>query len=458
MSSCLCGRKKKMRIPQIAKKAKSASILLSAVKTDVKNSALAQIAEALKNRKNEIIAANQKDLRLAEKNKLASPLLKRLKFDESKIADVCAGIESLIKLDDPVGQTLTATQLDEGLNLYKVSCPIGVIGVVFESRPDALVQISTLCLKSGNAVLLKGGSEAANTNKILAKVIAEATCQKTEDRGRRTEDRRTAIPEGWIQLLETRQDVAEMLKMDEDIDLVIPRGSNEFVRYIMNHTNIPVLGHADGICHVYVDASANIDMAVKIAVDSKCQYVAVCNATETLLVDSKIAKAFLPKVKAAFDAKNVELRGCKKTRSIIKVKPAAEKDWSTEYLDYILSIKVVAGVDEAIEHINHYGSHHTDAIVTQDKAAAEKFLDLVDSAGVFWNCSTRFADGYRYGLGAEVGISTTKIHSRGPVGLEGLLIYKWKLLGSGQIVADYAEGGSTGSPGPKKKFTHKKLT
>jgi glutamate-5-semialdehyde dehydrogenase len=425
-----------MSIAEKAKKAKSASILLSAIKTETKNAALARIAEALKSKSAEIIAANQKDLRLAEKNKLASPLLKRLKFDEGKIADVCAGIESLIKLDDPVGKTISATELDEGLNLYKVSCPIGVIGVVFESRPDALVQISTLCLKSGNAVLLKGGSEAANTNKILAKVIAEATAK-------------SGIPIGWIQLLETRQDVAEMLKMDEDIDLVIPRGSNEFVRYIMNHTNIPVLGHAEGICHVYVDGAADIDMAVKIALDSKCQYVAVCNATETLLVANKIAKAFLPKVKAAFDAKNVELRGCKKTCSIIKVKPATEKDWSTEYLDYILSIKVVDGVDEAIEHINHYGSHHTDAIVTQDKATAEKFLDLVDSAGVFWNCSTRFSDGYRYGLGAEVGVSTTKIHARGPVGLEGLLIYKWKLLGSGQIVADYAEG--------RRKFSHKKL-
>jgi glutamate-5-semialdehyde dehydrogenase len=425
-----------MGIAEKAKKAKAAAILLSAVKTDVKNAALAQIAEALKNRKDEIIAANQKDLRIAEKNKLAKPLLKRLKFDEGKIADVCAGIESLIKLDDPVGKTLSATELDEGLNLYKVSCPIGVIGVVFESRPDALVQISTLCLKSGNAVLLKGGSEASNTNKILAKVIAEASVK-------------AGIPIGWIQLLETRQHVAEMLKQDDYIDLVIPRGSNEFVRYIMNHTNIPVLGHAEGICHVYVDGAADINMAGRIAVDSKCQYVAVCNATETLLVANKIAKEFLPKIKVAFEARNVELRGCKKTRSIIKVKPATEKDWSTEYLDYILSIKVVDGVDEAIEHINHYGSHHTDAIVTQDKATAERFLDLVDSAGVFWNCSTRFSDGYRYGLGAEVGVSTTKIHARGPVGLEGLLIYKWKLLGSGQIVADYAEG--------KKKFSHKKL-
>jgi glutamate-5-semialdehyde dehydrogenase len=430
-----------MGISEKAKKAKTAAILLGAVKTALKNAALAQIAEALKNRKAEIIAANQKDLRLAEKNlpavagQLAAPLLKRLKFDEGKIADVCAGIESLINLDDPVGKTLSATELDAGLNLYKVSCPIGVIGVVFESRPDALVQISTLCLKSGNAVLLKGGSEAANTNKILVKIIAEST---------------TAIPVGWIQLLETRQDVAEMLKQDEDIDLVIPRGSNEFVRYIMNHTNIPVLGHADGICHVYVDAGADIDMAVKIAVDSKCQYAATCNAAETLLVDSAVAKEFLPEVKAAFDAKNVELRGCPKTRAIIKVKPATEKDWSTEYLDYILSLKVVAGIDEAIEHINHYGSHHTDAIVTQDKATAERFLDLVDSAGVFWNCSTRFSDGYRYGLGAEVGVSTTKIHARGPVGLEGLVIYKWKLLGSGQIVADYADG--------RRKFTHKNIS
>ncbi|MFZ0035740.1 MAG: glutamate-5-semialdehyde dehydrogenase [Sedimentisphaerales bacterium] len=432
-----------MGIAETAKQAKKASIQLAAVKTDVKNAALAEIAKAIKQNADKIISANKKDLADAEKNKLSTPLLKRLKFDENKIADVAAGIESLIKLDDPVGKTLLATELDKGLELYKVSCPIGVIGVIFESRPDALVQISTLCLKSGNAVLLKGGSEAANTNKILAKVITEAT-------------EKAGIPIGWIQLLETRQDVAEMLKMDEDIDLIIPRGSNEFVRYIMDNTNIPVLGHAEGICHVYVDGAADIDMAVNIIVDSKCQYVAVCNAAETLLVDEKIAKQFLPKVKAALEdlsacgGKGVELRGCKKTASIIKVKPATEKDWSTEYLDYILSIKVVNSVDEAIEHINRYSSRHTDAIVTEDKATAAKFLDLVDSAGVFWNCSTRFSDGYRYGLGAEVGISTNKIHARGPVGLEGLVIYKWKLLGSGQIVADY-------SGSKAKKFTHKKI-
>jgi len=417
--------------------AKSASIQLAAVKTDVKNRALNEIAEAIQQRHDEIISANQEDLSAAEKDHLAMPLLKRLKFDEGKIAQTVAGIESLMALDDPVGQTLSAIELDDGLELYKVSCPIGVIGVVFESRPDALVQISTLCLKSGNAVLLKGGSEAARTNQMLTEIIAQAS----EDAG---------LPTGWIQLLQTRQDVAEMLAQDEYIDLVIPRGSNEFVRYIMNNTNIPVLGHADGICHVYVDADADVNMAVDITVDSKCQYVAVCNAAETLLVDSGIAAQFLPKVKSALEEKNVELRGCERTAAIIDVKPATEEDWSTEYLDYILSIKVVDGLEEAIEHINRYGSGHTDAIVTSDKNKAERFIGLVDSANVLWNCSTRFSDGFRYGLGAEVGISTNKIHARGPVGLEGLLIYKWKLLGAGQTVADYS--------GPNaKKFTHRKM-
>ena len=425
-----------MNISEIAAAAKSASIGLAAVKTDIKNNALAQIAKALKQRSVEIITANQQDLAAAQKNNLAGPLLKRLKFDDSKITQTIAGIESLIKLDDPTGKILSAIELDAGLELYKVSCPIGVVGVVFESRPDALVQISTLCLKSGNAVLLKGGSEAANTNRILAETIADAS-------------QKAGLPEGWIQLLETRQDVAQMLSLDESIDLVIPRGSNEFVRYIMNNTNIPVLGHADGICHVYVADDADLDMAVNITVDSKCQYVAVCNAAETLLVDSAIAEEFLPKAKSALEQNGCELRGCERTASIIDVKPATEEDFSTEYLDYILSIKIVDGLDAAIEHINRYGSKHTDAIVTADKAKAERFMALVDSANVFVNCSTRFSDGFRYNLGAEVGISTNKIHARGPVGLEGLLIYKWKLIGTGQIVADYS------APNAKKKFTHK---
>ena len=426
-----------MSITEVAAAAKSASIQLAAVETRVKNNALAEIARALKQRSDEVISANEQDLAAAEKNNLAAPLLKRLKFDQSKIAEVCAGIESLIKLDDPVGKMLIATELDAGLELFKVSCPIGVIGVVFESRPDALVQISTLCLKSGNAVLLKGGSEAAKTNKILAEIIAQA-------------GEKTGLPKGWIHLLETRQDVAEMLALDEYIDLIIPRGSNEFVRYIMDNTTIAVLGHAEGICHVYVDGDAVLDMAVNIVVDSKCQYVAVCNAAETLLVDDAIAQKFLPRIKTALEQKNVELRGCPKTAAIIDVKSATEADWATEYLDYILSIKVVAGLNEAIEHINRYGSRHTDAIVTGDKEKAERFMNLVDSANVFWNCSTRFSDGYRYGLGAEVGISTNKIHARGPVGLEGLVIYKWMLIGTGQIVADYS--------GPNaKKFTHKRM-
>lgn len=426
-----------MNMTEIATVAKSASILLAATKTEAKDRALAEIARALGDNGAKIVAANKEDLTAAEKNHLAAPLLKRLKFDREKIGQVVAGIESLIALEDPVGRTLAATELDAGLELFKVSCPIGVIGVVFESRPDALVQISTLCLKSGNAVLLKGGSEAARTNRVLTETIAEAS-----EKG--------GLPEGWIQLLETREDVARMLALDEYIDLVIPRGSNEFVRYIMNNTDIPVLGHAEGICHVYVDGNADVQMAVNIVVDSKCQYVAVCNAAETLLVDSAIAGKFLPQVKAALKEKGVELRGCERTASIIEVKPATQEDWSTEYLDSVLSIRVVNGLDEAIDHINRYGSKHTDAIVTVDREKAERFMALVDSANVFWNCSTRFSDGFRYGLGAEVGISTSKIHARGPVGLEGLVIYKWKLLGTGQTVADYSEG--------KKKFTHKNLT
>ena len=423
-------------IEQKAREAQKASIVLAAAKSDMKNSALEAIALLLDRKRNDIIAANTLDLEQSEKDNLSAPLLKRLKFDDAKINDVIEGITSLRALPDPVGATQSAIELDTGLELYRVTCPIGVIGVIFESRPDALVQISTLCLKSGNAVLLKGGSEAKNTNAVLADIIAEAA----ESAG---------IAHGWIQLLETRSDVQEMLKLDRYIDLILPRGSNEFVRYIMDNSNIPVLGHADGICHVYVDSKADISMAVPVTVDSKCQYVAVCNALETLLVHQDIAHDFLPAVQKALEEYNVELRGCDKTRAIIDVKPATEDDWGTEYLDYILAIKTVSSSEEAIEHINAYGSGHTDAIVTEDKDTAAQFISLVDSGDVFWNCSTRFSDGYRYGLGAEVGISTNKIHARGPVGLEGLLIYKWIIKGKGQIVADYAGGGKT--------FTHKML-
>ncbi len=426
-----------MTIAQTASAAKQASIQLGGIGSEVKNRALSAIAKALKDNSAKILKANEQDLEKARQESLSKSLLKRLKFDDDKIAEVCAGLESLIKLDDPVGKTISALGVDEGLELFKVSCPIGVVGVIFESRPDALVQISSLCLKSSNAVLLKGGSEAAQTNRVLSEIITQAS-------------EKSGIAKGWLGLMETRADVTEMLGMDDYIDLIVPRGSNQFVQYIMNNTNIPVLGHADGICHVFVDAGADVNMAVNIAVDSKCQYCAVCNAMETLLVDSPIAEEFLPRVKAAFDEKNVEIRGCEKTRSVIEVIEATEEDFKTEYLDDIISIRIVDGIDEAIEHINKYGSGHTDCIVTENRTNAAKFMDMVDSANVFFNCSTRFSDGYRFGLGAEVGISTNKIHARGPVGLEGLLIYKWKLLGNGHIVADY-----TGKDA--KKFTHSKL-
>ncbi len=425
-----------MDIRSIAQSAKEASINLAAFRTEIKNRALVEIALELEKSKNRIIEANRLDLERSESENLALPLLKRLKFDHDKILETIAGIDSLVKLEDPVGKILAATELDNGLELYKVSCPIGVIGVIFESRPDALVQISTLCLKSGNSVLLKGGSEARETNRVLAEIISEATS-------------RAGIPKGWIQLMETRDDVNEMLKLDEFIDLVIPRGSNDFVRYIMDNSRIPVLGHADGICHVYVDDEADIKMAVDVTKDAKTQYVAVCNAMETLLVHKKIAGEFLPLLKREMDRKKVELVGCSEVVKIINVDAADENDWETEYLDYKLSIKVVDSLQAAIDHVNTYGSGHTDAIITESKKNAEQFMNLVDSGNVFWNCSTRFSDGFRYGFGAEVGISTNKIHARGPVGLEGLLIYKYKLFGKGHVVTDYAQ--------QKKTFTHRKI-
>jgi glutamate-5-semialdehyde dehydrogenase len=425
-----------MTITEIAQAAKSASINLLAIDGKTKNAALISIANALNERKDEILKANEIDLTRSEKENLASPLLKRLKFDEAKIQEASEGLISLSKLEDPVGKTLLSTELDEGLKLYRMTCPIGVIGVIFESRPDALVQISSICLKSGNAALLKGGSEALETNRILADIIYKASIE-------------AGIPKGWFSLLETRSDVSEMLKMDEYIDLIIPRGSNEFVRYIMDSSRIPVLGHADGICHCYVDNYADLEKAVKVVVDSKTQYVAVCNATETLLVHTSIAAEFLPLVKKSLEAKNVEIKGCEETRKYISVNAATEEDWKTEYLDYILSIKVVSNLDEAITHINKYGSGHTDVIITEDKDSAFRFMSLVDSGNVFHNCSSRFSDGFRYGFGAEVGISTNKIHARGPVGLEGMVIYKYLLFGNGHIVDDYSK--------KLKHFTHKPI-
>ena len=425
-----------MDIEKIALAAKKAQINNSGSSGEVRKRALGNICRALTQNKEEIFCANLKDVQRSTAEGLSAPLLKRLKFDEAKLRDVVFGIETLIDMPDPVGKILDATVLDDGLELYKVSCPIGVIGVIFESRPDALVQISALCLKSGNSVILKGGSEARESNRILASIIHDAAVD-------------AGISEGWLGLLESRQDVDRMLMLDDHIDLLIPRGSNEFVRYIMDNSRIPVLGHADGICHCFVDEYADLDMAQDVVEDSKLQYTAVCNALETLLVHEAVAKEFLPLIKKRFDKKDVVIYGCDKTRSIIDCEKADENTYRREYLDYAISVKVVGSLKEAIDHINTYGSGHTDAIITDNKKNASEFVSYVDSGNVFVNCSTRFSDGFRYGFGAEVGISTNKIHARGPVGIEGLMIYKYKLIGSGQTVKDYAEG--------TKKFKHKKI-
>jgi glutamate-5-semialdehyde dehydrogenase len=432
------------------KLAKSASIPIASVPGGTKDRALASMTQALGSNREIIINANKKDLEAAEKlvdaGKLSKSLLKRLKLDDIKIDEMIAGIRDVIKFEDPVGKTLSALELDRGLELYQVSCPIGVIGVIFESRPDVVPQIMALCLKSGNATIFKGGSEAAHSNRAIFDVLVNAI-ESTE-----------GMPHGAFALMETREEVMEMLKLDEYINLIIPRGSNEFVKYIQDNTRIPVLGHSSGICHVFVDNKADLKKAIDICYDAKVQYPAVCNAMETLLVHSEIAGKFLPEIGKRYDGAGVEMRCDDPTFHLMRDKGflkailhATEEDWSTEYNDLILSIKIVDSLDEAIDHINRYGSHHTDAIVTEDKTNASKFISLVDSSSVMWNASTRFADGFRYGKGAEVGISTNKIHARGPVGMEGLLIYKYVLIGKGDKVADYV-GKSA------RKYTHKKLS
>lgn len=417
-----------------AQAARSASYTMAGLSSAEKDTGLRAIAQALLENQPAIIAANKIDLAEAQSSGLAAPLCKRLLFDEAKIMGVVEGINSLIALPDPVGRQLLGTQMDEGLSLYRVSCPIGVMGIIFESRPDALVQIAALCLKAGNSVLLKGGSEAAHTNRILADVIKASSIG-------------AGIPDGWIGLMESRSDVEEMLALDKYIDLIIPRGSNAFVQYIMQHSSIPVLGHADGVCHVYVNAKADPDMAVRLVVDSKTQYVAVCNAAETLLIDQSVAVELLPRIARALEEKHVILHGDNQAAAIWPMDKVQE--WHHEYLDYEMSVRIVADENEAISHINQYGSRHTDAIITEDEETAMRFMQAVDSGSVMWNCSTRFSDGYKYGFGAEVGISTSKIHARGPVGLEGLVTYKYKVFGNGQIVEDYASG--------KQHFTHKPI-
>lgn len=423
-----------MKTESLLKLSQKAFRVLSQLKLEEKNKALEHFAELIEKNKTKLISENQKDLK-REKGKLSVALYQRLKLDEEKINQIVQGIRDLVKLSDPVNSVLAETLLDDGLVLQKVSVPLGVVGVIFESRPDVMPQVLSLMLKSGNAVVLKGGSEALCSNKAFMKLITEL-------------DRTAKLPKGWAQLVVSRKAVHEMLDYPEYVSLIIPRGSNALVQSIMKNTKIPVMGHADGICHLYVHDDADVKKALELTLDSKLQYPSACNALETLLVNAAKAKEFLPLLDAAAREHKLELRVCDKTRKVIpKNKKVTSKDWSTEYGEAILAVKIVKNMDEAIEHIHAYGSSHTDCIVAQSLNAIEDFLNRVDSAGVFANASTRFADGFRYGFGAEVGISTGKIHARGPVGMEGLSIYKYKLRGQGQRVQDYVGAAA-------KKFKH----
>ena len=415
-----------MDFVEIAKKAKTASLEIADLSEDIKNKALLNIADKIEKEKESIFEANRQDLldaeKLVETGEITKSTFNRLKLDENKLRDMVHGIRDIAALPDPVNKKLLVRELDENLTLYKISCPIGVLGIIFEARPDVIAQISSLAIKSSNAVILKGGKESINTNKKIMSVVQSAL------------DEIPQFPKNVLNQVFTREDVGEMLKCDKYINLIIPRGGNNLVKFIKENTKIPVLGHADGICHIFVDKTADLAMTQKVVIDAKTQYPSACNSVETLLIhkDFPYANELMA---------SLEL-------SEVKLIPNPDS-WSFEYGDKILAYKFVENVDEAIDHINTYGSGHTDAIITADKDNAEKFMNKVDSAGVYWNASTRFADGFRYGFGAEVGISTNKTHARGPVGLDGLTIYKYKLVGNGQIVGDYASG--------LKEFHHKNL-
>lgn len=422
----------------IAKQTRLAALKLAVLSTEAKNQAIEAIAQALESEKDEILQANVADCQAAATEGIAKSLYKRLQLDEYKLRDAIAGVRNVGKLSDPVGAVQIHRELDTGLILKRITCPLGVLGVIFEARPEAAIQIASLAIKSGNGVILKGGKEAIHSCEAIVKAIKQGLAQ-------------TAVHPDVVQLLTTREETLELLKLEKYVDLIIPRGSNSFVRFVQDNTRIPVLGHADGICHLYVDKAADIEKAIAITVDAKTNYPAVCNAIETLLVHSHIAAEFLPKVAQALQQLNVELRGDEPTRKILpNIVAATQTDWQTEYSDLILSITIVDSLEQAIAHINDYGSKHTDAIVTEDAQAAETFLALVNAAGVYHNCSTRFADGFRYGFGAEVGISTQQMPPRGPVGLEGLVTYKYQMTGDGHIVASYTGVNA-------KSFTYRDL-
>ena len=417
----------------IAKNAKSASIEALQLSTEIKNIALEKVADSLFLNKDMIMQANQVDLEKAqeqlESGVLSQAVYNRLKLDENKLRDMIQGVRDIALLDDPVNKIIWEKFIAEGIELKKVSCPIGVIGVIFEARPDVISQISSLAIKSSNAVILKGGAEATETNKTIFKIIDD-TLSSID-----------GFPKNIVNLIYSRDDVKEMLSADEYIDLIIPRGSNSLVKFIMSNTKIPVLGHADGICHIYIDECADMDKAIKVCVDAKCQYPSACNAVETILIHKNVRDENVVSLFSALKENSVKINA----EQFLKEKFDAfvsdvVTDWHKEYGEKIVSVKMVSSLDDAISHINKYGSGHTESIITENETNAEKFMMFVDSAGVYKNISTRFADGFRYGFGAEVGISTNKTHARGPVGLEGLTIYKYKLFGNGDVVNDFTTG------------------
>jgi glutamate-5-semialdehyde dehydrogenase len=434
----------RVAVKLLAETGKAASRKLGVASSGQRSAAIRAAAESIEQAAPRLLEANAEDLKVGSEllagGEINSATLERLRLTAGKIHEMSGSMWAVADLPDPIGRVLQRTELDSGLVLEKISCPLGLLAVIFEARPDAVTQISSLALKSGNAVILKPGREVEHTAAELVGIIRESLSQ-------------SAVPPDAVTLVTGREAVRELLDMPDLIDMVIPRGSKQLVEFIQNNTRIPVLGHAEGICHIYVDAAANLPMALEIVDDAKTDYPAACNAAETVLVHSQTATSFLPMLAERMRAKHVTLRGCEKTRAILgdtSVEAVSEDGWRHEYSDLVLAVKVVASMGEAIEHIHRYGSSHTETIVTDDSVASEEFLARVDAAGVFHNASTRFADGFRYGFGAEVGISTSKLHARGPVGVEGLTTYKYVLRGSGQVVRDYH--GATAKP-----FTHKRL-
>ena len=411
------------QIRQVAAEAKQAARQLAHASSEQKNRALQAMAETLRAQRNQILAANAADVESARGAQLSSALIDRLTLTEPRLDEMIASVEAVLQLPDPVGEVLRRWQRPNGLDIHKVRVPLGVIGIIYESRPNVTSDCAALCLKSGNAVVLRGGAEAFRSNEAISGALRHALTS-------------TGLPEGSVSTIPTaeRAGVDIMLQLDQAIDVIIPRGGEALIRKIVEQSRIPVIKHAKGICHVYVDDTAELAMAEQIAMNAKCQRPATCNAMETLLVHQRVAPRFLPRMIARFQAAGVEIRGCARTQALVPgVKAATEEDWSTEYLDLILSVKVVDSLDEAVEHISRYGSAHSDAIVTANQDHATRFAQRVDSACVYVNASTRFTDGFQFGLGAEIGISTDKLHARGPMGLEELTTYKYVVFGNGQI-------------------------